>query len=180
MAFLKMKKIRIANYTPKSGDKFLFDNNIWMYLYCPIGSFREAVQDSYSNFFQKILDIGAKIFVPSLVLSEFTNKYFHLDFKIWCDGEDKNFKKDYRISDSYKNTVEDISMRIESQILAVSNRIDDDFSEASIKDIYRRFEYMGFNDSYYVELGKIYDLMIVTNDTDFLNVEDEVTILTIN
>src|SRR4030043_2389463 len=98
-----MKRIRVADYTPKSSDKFLFNNNIWMYLFCPIGNYNANMQDRCSSFFGKILDAGAKIYVTSLTLSEFSNKYFHIDFQIWKDGEEKDFKQDYRKTKRYQS-----------------------------------------------------------------------------
>ncbi|MEA3450841.1 MAG: PIN domain-containing protein, partial [Bacteroidota bacterium] len=73
-----MTKIDINTYSPKASDKFFFDNNIWMYLYCPIGSYKEILVQKYSNLFGKILEVGAKIYVSSLVLSEFYNSYSRL------------------------------------------------------------------------------------------------------
>ena len=60
-----MNKINITDYVPKHSDKFFFDNNIWMYLYCPIGNYNKYVVDKYSDFFGKILDVKALLSVAS-------------------------------------------------------------------------------------------------------------------
>lgn len=149
-----------------------------MYLFCPIGNYKVSMQDRCSDFFGKILDVGAQIYVTSLTLSEFSNKYFHIDFQIWKGEEEKDFKQNYRKTKRYRSTFNDIITHIESRILGVSVRIDDVFTKVPIKDLCERLEYMGYNDSYYVELGKMHNLKIVTNDRDFLSVRDDITILT--
>ncbi|MBE9467216.1 MAG: PIN domain-containing protein [Bacteroidetes bacterium] len=174
-----MNKINITNYTPKNTDKFLFDNNIWMYLYCPIGSYNKYVVDKYSNFFGKILDAKATIYVSSLILSEFYNTYIRLDFNIWKGNKKKDFKKDYRPLPQCKTTSETITNSIESRILGVSKKINDDFVDISINKLIEKIGLLDFNDSYYVELAKKNNFKIVTNDKDFQNIKDDITILSL-
>ncbi len=174
-----MNKINITDYIPKPNDKFFFDNNIWMYLYCPIGNYNQYVVDKYSDFFGKILDVKAKIYVSSLILSEFYNTYIRLDFNIWKGKEKKDFKKDYRPLTQYKTTSETILNSIESRILGVSERINDEFSDIPINKLIEKIGLLDFNDSYYVELAKKNCFKIVTNDKDFENVEDDITILSL-
>ena len=174
-----MNKINITDYIPKHSDKFFFDNNIWMYLYCPIGNYNQFVVEKYSNFFGKILDVKAKIYVSSLILSEFYNTYIRLDFNIWKGKEKKDFKKDYRPFKQCKTTSEIIINSIESRILCVSERINDEFIDIPINKLIEKIGLLDFNDSYYVELAKKNNFKIVTNDRDFENVEDDITILSL-
>lgn len=173
-----MNKIDISTYTPKSTDTFFFDNNVWMYLYCPLGNHNPRYQTIYSDLFGKIMSVGAKIYVSSLVLSEFYNSYSRLDFNIWRNGETKDFKRDYRPTQRFKDISQTIILSIESRILGIADRIDDEFSTMNIEDISAKCEELDFNDSYYVELVKKYDCKLVTNDRDFLNVSDSIDIIT--
>lgn len=174
-----MNRINIESYIPKASDKFFFDNNIWMYLYCPIGSYNKYSVKIYSDFFDKILQSRATIFVSSLILSEFYNSYSRLDFNIWKNNEKKDYKKDFRPTQRYIETSEIIVNTIESRILGIAERIDDDFSSIQIDEINRKCNDLDFNDSYYIELSKKCACKIVTNDRDFLKISDNVDVLTI-
>jgi predicted nucleic acid-binding protein len=173
-----MNKININTYHPKNTDKFFFDNNVWMYLYCPLGNHNQASQKKYSDFFGKVLKSEATIYVSSMLLSEFYNSYSRLDFNIWRNGEAKDYKKHYRPTERFKETSEIILMTIESRILGVSQRLDDDFKNMSIEDINNKCLELDFNDSYYVELIKKNNCIMVTNDRDFLTINDDVAIVT--
>ncbi|MCK4663679.1 MAG: PIN domain-containing protein [Bacteroidales bacterium] len=175
-----MNKINIVSYSPKASDKFFFDNNVWMYLYCPIGNYNQFSVSKYSDFFGKIIDAGATIYVSSLILSEFFNSYSRLDFNIWRNGEDKNYKKDFRPTERFKETSEIIVNTIESRILGIAERINDEFTNIPIEEINEKCKDLDFNDGYYIELSKKYACKIVTNDRDFLNVSDEIDIFTLH
>lgn len=174
-----MNKINIESYIPKPTDKLFFDNNVWMYLYCPIGNYNPNSVKKYSDFFAKILDSEATIYVSSLILSEFYNSYSRLDFNIWRNKEEKDYKKDFRPTQRFKETSELIINTIESRILEVAEKINDEFINIPIEDISKKCKDLDFNDSYYIELSKKCDCKIVTNDRDFLNISDYIDILTI-
>ena len=36
--------IDVADYTPSPNDTFFFDNNIWMFLFCPLGNYKQKPQ----------------------------------------------------------------------------------------------------------------------------------------
>ncbi len=99
-----MARHRITEYTPISSDRFFFDNNIWIYIFCPLGDHRSDLVNLYNDFFGKVLDAESTIFVSSLILSEYYNRYVRLDFNIWRGNEIRNFKNDYRPTDKFKET----------------------------------------------------------------------------
>jgi len=175
-----MNKIDINLYQPKTTDKFFFDNNVWMYLYCPIGNHNAYSVSKYSDFFGKVIDAGATIFVSSLVLSEFYNSYSRLDFNIWRNGIAKDYKKDFRKTERFRETSETIVNTIESRILGIAERINDEFVSIPIEEISEKCKVLDFNDSYYIELSKKHGCKIVTNDRDFLSITDDIEILTIS
>ncbi len=174
-----MIKLSITSYKPQRSDKFFFDNNIWMYLYCPIGNYKEEIVSQYSNFFGKVLDAGSTIYVSSLTLSEFYNAYLRLDFNIWRCDEKKDFKKDFRPTEQFKKTNETILRSIESRILGISRRVDDDFTSLPVSKLIERIGILDFNDNYYTELALKHSFKIVTNDRDFEQVKDNITILSL-
>ena len=150
-----------------------------MYLYCPIGQYNENIVNVYSDFFGRALDVQSTIYVSSLIISEFYNSFIRLDFNIWKKTQSLDYKKDFRPTEQFQKTNQLVLRSIESRILGVSKRINEDFSTLSIENIIERVGLLDYNDSYYVELSKMYGLKIVTNDKDFDRISDDVTILSI-
>ena len=161
--------IDIKSYTPKSSDLFFLDNNIWMFLFCPIGNYSKAQQRIYSSFLQSIISAKATIFVNSLILSEFSNSFLRMDFEQWKKNNKlygANYKKDYIPSLQYKNTVAAITAAL-NNILSLSERKPDDFHMIDIDSICNNFSIIDFNDSYLIEFCKNNSLKLVTDDKDF-------------
>src|SRR4051794_33144483 len=106
--------IRIKDYSIKGDDVFFFDNNIWMYLFCPIGQYNAHKQAEYSKFFQYIVSRKNHIFVNSLILSEFANRYLRLDFAIQNKSslQYPSFKKDYMPSPRFVSIAGDIKIHL--------------------------------------------------------------------
>ena len=105
----------ITKYTPKSSYKFFFDNNVWMYLFCPLGGYNQTKQKHYSSFLQSISTSRCTIFISSMVLSEFSNRCLRMDFDLWKKSTSKHnadYKKDYVGTDRYKDVVEEIKQSI--------------------------------------------------------------------
>ena len=163
--------IDINSYTPNPNDSFFFDNNVWMYLFCPLGNFNTNKQSAYSSFLQRITSSKCSLFVNSMVLSEFANSYLRLDFSQWKDAT-KNygavFKQDYVGTQQYKDTADEIRIHIKS-ITGLCERITDGFNNISLDNVLNHFQNIDFNDSYYIELGKVWKWKFVTDDGDFTN-----------
>lgn len=161
--------INIDDYEIKEGDTFFFDNNIWMYIFCPIGNHGGKRQRIYSKFLKYILSRKRHIYINSLILSEFANRYLKMDFDI-CNNTQtpqifKNFKKDYVGSDQFKKTVSDIKKYL-TQIIKICQRSSDEFNAINIDEIFKLFEKIGFNDSYYLFLSNKKNWIIVSDDSD--------------
>lgn len=161
--------INIKSYSPKSSDVFFFDNNIWMHLFCPIGNYNHSRQKMYSSFLQSVQTSRATIFICSLVISEFANSYLRMDFVQWKNttkNYSADFKKDYIGSSQYSTTVDEIKIHI-NRIMKICEKSSDNFNAIDIKDIFTHLQSIDFNDSYYIELAKLDNWKIVTDDQDF-------------
>ena len=172
--------VDISGYTPKFTDTFFFDNNIWMFLFCPIGNHNQQKQRIYSAFLDILIQRKATIFVNSLVISEFTNASLRLDYNLWNreTGVNHDFKKDYVGSDRYSETVDEIKAAL-NNIFRLTQRVPDDFNAINISAIQEHLENIDFNDSYYIEQAAMKNWIIVTDDRDFRNyTEHNSTILT--
>jgi hypothetical protein len=160
----------ITKYDPKSSDIFFFDNNVWMYLFCPLGNYNKSKQKHYSSFLQSVTTSRSTIFISSMVLSEFSNRNLRMDFDLWKDETGKygaEFKKDYVGTSRYKNTVEEIKVSINS-IMKCCDKTSDNFNAIDIGNVLVHLSHIDFNDSYYIELAKLDSWKIVTDDNDFL------------
>jgi predicted nucleic acid-binding protein len=168
------KIIDITQYSPKSSDIFFFDNNIWMYLFCPLGNYNKQKQKYYSSFLRSINSSRSTVFINSMVLSEFANRYLRLDFDLWKKETQKlqpDFKSEYGKTSRYKETVNEIKLYI-NQIMKICEKTPDDFNSINLENVLQHFSHIDFNDSYYIELAKGHHWKLVTDDGDFITYQN--------
>lgn len=177
-----IKVTDITRYSPKSSDVFLFDTNIWIFLFCPLGGARKNQQQIYSSFLKSVKSSRSTIFMNSLILSEFANTFLRIDFKLWEASKRPNrvtYKKDYVGTSRYKETVKLVTYSI-NEILKYCDKGTDNFNSLEINRILNHLQIIDFNDSYYIELSAFSKYKIVTDDHDFINYKThEQEILTI-
>jgi predicted nucleic acid-binding protein len=174
----------ISSYKPAYTDVFFFDNNVWMFLYCPIGGYEANKQRKYSAFFNELIRNKRTIFINTLILSEFSNAYLRLEFNIWRKkpeniGKD-NYKKDFVDTQQFKQTVGEVKEQI-NNILKVTEKCSDEFTSISFNNVLANFGLnLDFNDSYYLELARKKGWKIVTDDADLKNNQSGIEIITAN
>lgn len=164
------KFIDISKYIPKALETFYFDNSVWMYLFCPLGNYNSTKQKYYSSFLQSIKTSNGTIFISSLVLSEFSNRYLRMDFERWKAEYKKPtavFKRDFVGTVRYRTTVEEIKRCI-NQIMKLCDKTHDNFNAIELNSVFQHLPEIDFNDGYYIELAKLGNWKIVTDDKDFI------------
>lgn len=175
------KIIDISTSQPTSMDVYFFDNNIWMYIFCPLGNYNFKKQKVYSAFLNNIKSVRATIFINSLILSEFSNAYLRLDFDLWKEemGDSSlKFKRDYIGTDRYKDTVGEIKLHIKS-IMKFCEKSTDNFNAVNLENVLTHLTEIDFNDSYYIELMPKIGAKLVTDDGDFVSYQNhELEVLT--
>ncbi len=174
----------ISDYTPKTSENYFFDNNVWMFLFCPLASYDRRKQDRYSRFFQQLVSGKQKIFINSLVLSEFANAYLRIDFNLWKAKKENagkgDYKRDFVGTNQFLETTADIKISIR-KILAVSERMTDNFNAIQIENVFSEFGRGDFNDAYYLELARMNRWKVVTDDGDlFRSNKLDIDIITAN
>jgi predicted nucleic acid-binding protein len=174
--------IDVETYVPQDGDKYFFDANVWLYFYCPIGNHKKEVISKYSGFLKRVLSNNTTIYVSSLIASEVINAWLRLDFNILSRKKTvkRDYKKHYRGSTYYHSTVKDIKAVFNNQLLKISTPLDDRATTISLPDVLSGLDKTDFNDSYYHHLAKLDNLLIVTNDADFAELDTGISILTAN
>lgn len=163
-------KIDINKYQPKSGDCFYFDNNVWIYLFEPLGGYNQHLQKTYSNFLAASRSSGASIFVNSMVISEFSNRILRLSFDQWKGKSgipSPEYKKDFIGTQVYKDTVARITINV-SKILKITEKGSDNFNAIPMDKVLKHLEFIDFNDSYMIEMAALSKWKIVTDDGDFV------------
>ena len=162
--------IDIRHYQPKASDIFIFDNSVWMYLFCPLGNYNQKKQKYYSSFLKQAQSARSTIFTISLVISEYANRYLRLDFEGWKQTEKRytaEFKRDFVGSGRYQSTVEDLQISI-SKIMQVAEKGSDNFNAIDLSSVSKHLAHIDYNDSYLLELSKLNNYSIVTDDKDFV------------
>lgn len=171
-----MSKIySIKNYQPRQEENFLFDANIWMYLFCPLGNYKPQKIQNYSNFLKRIIIANSTIFLPSIIVSEFFNAYLRLEFNILKTMEPDafvDFKRNYRGTERYKETIEYIARIVKSNILRMAIKINDEFASMEMDALFRNISDHDYNDKFLIQLAERNGWKIVTNDADFSYVQN--------
>ncbi|MFZ5515366.1 MAG: type II toxin-antitoxin system VapC family toxin [Candidatus Zhuqueibacterota bacterium] len=175
--------IDISSYAPKKSEPFLFDTNIWMYLYCPLGNYNKKIIRIYDQFLKRLIQANSTIYISSLILSEFFNAYCRLEFNIKKKKNPSrynNYKKDFRTTQGYRDLMTIVMTTVKSQILKLAQQIDDDFSIISVEKLFSIIGKSDFNDCYYHVFAEQKSIAIVTDDRDFWIKNSRVKILTAN
>lgn len=180
MSFKNIKKL--TQYTKVEPITYFIDAQVWIY---SMNSFEDKKwwEERYIKFFFDIIesDINPKpkILVSTLLISEIINTYLRQvampEYKLFNDvskNDSFNFKKDYRITNHYKNSYkqvcDDIFSYKESILFCNDSSIISN-AESILKADISAFD---FNDySYYLlckEFSKDNTIKILTNDGDFM------------
>lgn len=168
-------------YTPMSEDVFFFDTNIWLHLCASIGNYGYNKQRQCSRLLNDISINGNKILLTSLILSEFINAYLKMEFYVLAEKNKwsrHDYKNLYRNTPECQSHMDCVKQIIQRQILPKTTMINDRFSRNIIDDIFKNFKNNAdFNDYYFLELARSNKLIIVTDDQDFTNICENITVI---
>lgn len=174
------KKSDIETFNPNRNQILLFDTNILIKLLYPI-DFSGSVE-KYAVLFEKIKKAKAKLIISSVQVSEFINRCIRIQYKLYqkTNGENIDFKKDYRNTDDYRINMKAILDIIKNDVVSNFEFIDDGFSKMQHENIFVYGFSYDFNDSLLVEIAEQRNAIIVTDDLDFANYKLSVPIVTGN
>lgn len=157
-------------YKISENEEVFIDTNILIYLFSPdfVSSRTEHIEE-YSNILDILLQKNAKLHISSIVLSEFINRILRIDHEKNKE-QYPDFKKDYRKSLEYKETLKLILKQVK-KILKVSQKIDDNFVSFDVLDWYKKDskQNLDFNDLHIVSVIEKNSLKLLSNDVDFEN-----------
>lgn len=176
----------ITLFSPLEDDLFILDCNVLMYVFYTYGGYKNKLMKPYKTFFNKIAVKSQSVLITSVLLSEFINSYIKNEYIRYLRENNLrtdqfNFKRDYKPTSEYKETIKEISDIIINQLLALPSVVlcDNDILGLNIKDMFLNENTFDFNDRYYGELARNKDCYIVTNDSDFMSINN-IKIVTAN
>lgn len=176
-----MTIISIENYQPQQNDIFLFDSNIWVYLFdntCIPEYYIKNSIDKYAEFYKKVISARAKILITSFNIAEITKKLINNDkYAYIANFSITSYKKDYRASQAYTNLLSLIKT-VNASILKTANKVSDRFED--FNDVHFFNQDIDFIDEYLAFLTQHYACKLVTHDKDFKNCGRDIDILTDN
>lgn len=177
-----MKTIDLKKFNTSPSDKFLFDTNIWIYLYAPIAGANAALQAKYARLLKEIISRNATIFITSTIVSEYINRSLRIAFGNWKKANNlasADFKRDYRCTGEYKSDLNAVKIEIK-EILAnkcVSQK-PDNFHNINIDDLFGRMDDgCDYNDAYIIKTCEQDNTILVSNDKDFQNLSSPVKLI---
>lgn len=177
-----MKTIDLKKFNIGPSDKFLFDTNIWIYLYAPIAGTDAALQVKYAQLLKEIISRGATVFITSVIVSEYVNRSLRIAFKNWKRANslvNADFKRDYRCTQEYESDLE--AVKIEVNAILASKCVSqkpDNFHNVNIDDIFNRMDCgCDYNDAYIIKTCEQDNIILVSNDKDFQNLNSPVKLI---
>lgn len=178
-----METHKLRNYNVSPSDSFFFDTNVWLHIYGPMAGSRKGKQKVYSQLLKDVISRDAMIFISSIVLSEYINVILRIGFKEWKETSNMpsaDYKRDYRPTEHYAETLEDARTQIE-EILSIKQvqKRPDDFHTISINTLLKRMNSVcDYNDAYFVWCCEKNSLIFVSDDSDIARLDSKVSLLT--
>lgn len=175
-----MVTVKASDHQPNQTYSYLFDTNIWLYIYGPVAGSQSRKQKIYSNLLNLILDRKASIYITSLVLAEYVNRVLRIGFEQWkmaTVSPNANFKHDYRKTGDYKETLSDAIAQVK-EILRITERRPDDFNAIDINSVLSSMEQSSdYNDSYLVKCCERGGMKFVSDDGDITSINSPITLI---
>lgn len=173
-----MRIQNIQNFKPNKQHRFIMDTNVLIKLLYPAMSRKGTIP--YEKLFQSIIKVNAEFIISSIQISEFINRCIRFQFDLWKEDKDTTleFKADYRETDDYRESMQAILEIVKSDILSLSTCVDDHFSEMDDEKLYQYGFSYDFNDSLIVEIARLNNAILITDDKDFGNYRSDIEIVT--
>lgn len=158
-------KYRLQDVAQLAGKDVFLDANILIYLFWPTG--QHNFEQNYARVFRNLLRQGNSLFVDFLVISEVINRVVRIEHQKLNPSQ--KFK-DFRNSQDGKDALNDIYIIVKNDILNRFNVVGKIFNKQEIENCLVVDE-LDFVDKATVTLCKENNLVLLTNDSDFKNVD---------
>ena len=171
---------KIADCVVRPGSTYMFDTNVWLYIFGPVAGAGTYRQRMYSRLLSDIMSRKAGLFITSLVVSEYINRVLRIGFDNWKEttGNPRaDFKRDYRNTEDYSEVLSDAKLQIR-EILNLCNRYPDNFNAIDIESVLNMMgQSADYNDAYLVHCCKNRNIKLVSSDRDLQKIADAIELI---
>lgn len=178
-----MATFKARDYTVAPTEGYIFDTNVWIFLFAPIAGAKQYKQKVYSQLLSDIMNRKATLWITSLIVSEYVNAVLKMAFRQWMRSQglyNADFKHDFRPTAEYKTALADVKAQV-ADILSICQRRPDDFNHIDMGDIISSMgtnEY-DFGDAMIAEVCmRNKEIRLVTDDTDITQTNQPFTVIT--
>lgn len=177
-----MEIIKLSDYTVSPMDSYVFDTNVWLYIYGPVAGVNRKKQSVYTQLLRDIIDCNATIFITSLIVSEYINSVLRMGFKQWMretNNPKADYKIDYRATKDYDGVLQDAITQVD-EIIQITERKPDDFNSIDVSCVLHNMNKVAdYNDIYIAKNceGRS-KIKLVSDDADMRKLNMKVTLIT--
>lgn len=172
-----MKAIDASNYRFLPMDDILVDTNFWLLVFDVFGSKDDR---GYAELLDQIT--ASHLYVTDLIISEFIHSTAKLAFKNYCEftgHPDWNYKREYQKTDDYKKNYKLAIDTVKQDILKYATLLNTS-TECVQKSLDKPKNMLDFNDRAIVQTALANHYKLLTDDADYANCNEHLTIITKN
>ena len=163
-----------------SNQNFLFDSNIWIFLFAPLANVHKEKQNKYSRLIRNIQSNRGTIYITSLIISEYVNRVLRLEFALWkanCNIRNPEFKKDYRPTSAYDEALKNVKSQVQD-ILKLTVKYPDNFQNCPVDSLLNQMNKdCDYNDLYIVHSCDVTNSILVSDDKDMNKITSNVFLM---
>lgn len=178
---MSIRKIEsLEHFEIDSKCTFLLDTNVLIKIFYP-AMVEGKSASQYVLFYQKLIQKKVTIYITGIQLSEFVNRCIRFQFDLYKNDnpEIQDFKKDYRDTEDYRESMDAI-MEIVADMMKQFKQLGDNFEKISKESLLKKVYAYDFNDAMIAMMCKMNGTVLVTDDKDYINFVSEISIATSN
>jgi len=168
----KNKAHDAESYCFHEGEPILLDANVWIYLMFPSAQPTPWYAKSYSSVLKQMLFARAQPVIEALVLSEYLNRYWRVEWKAWLRrnpvlAPQFNDDKEFRLSPHFQ-PIGAAAVADAHQILKLCQMADTPMQLCNLAEMFAEFGAgtLDFNDGILVETCRLRGWKMLTHDRD--------------
>lgn len=172
----------ILHFTPQKDHIFILDTNVLIKLFYPMLKSKPEAAKPYEELYRKILASDSTLLISCIQISEFINRCIRFQYGLWKESRNENvdFKKDYRETTDYRNSMNAILDIVKLDITSNFTYVSDNFDRMNLDNLYQYGFSYDFNDSLIAEIARLNKAILVTDDRDYANYSSCISIVTGN
>ncbi len=171
----------IRDHVVSPSNCYLFDTNVWLYIYGPMADTEKKKQQQYSKLLRDIVDHKAGLFITSMVLSEYINRVLRIGFEQWKRSTSNPFadyKRDFRQTKEYEDSLADVKAQVNDILSNVPDKMPDDFNSINVKSVMNSMsKFADFNDAYLVNYCDKRGICFVSDDKDIGSISSSIVLV---